>query len=254
MRGKAKIESAHAGILRNQYQRIGDVAPTLIARLVWCCVLAAQIATAQASDRPSTLLEDADLDQARRFAINAALDRGWTIRGSSDQSTVFERTLAALPGETEYDSEPATMLRIMADFVRSDDGTVVHLQAEEIRNPGESGQTMVDVTQLYRDNLMNALWSLRMKWETRDYVPPPDPGPLPTKQSRIQTSGEGQSPEVGVWAYYAEQFARDHGCVLSDRGAVLESSGAETERHRVHCDSGQAISVTCNSTSCWDGR
>jgi len=229
-------------------------APILTARMILGCLLATQLATAQVSDQPSTLLEEADLDQARRFAVDAALDRGWSVRSSSDRSAVFEQTLAPLPGETEYDGEPATLLRITADFVGRDSGTIVHLHAEEIRNPGEPGQTTVDVTQLYRDNLMNALWSLRTKWETRNYVPPPDPGPLPEKQSRIQTSRASQSPEVGVWAYYAEQLAQEHGCVLSDRGAVLESSAAQTERHRVYCEGGHSISVTCDSASCWGGR
>lgn len=226
----------------------------MVSRLIWGLVLAVQVATAQASDRPSALLEEASLDQARRFAINAALDRGWTLHSSNDRSVVFEQTLAPISGETEYDSEPATLLRIMADFLPNDGSTVVQLQAEEIRNPGEPGQTLMDATQFYRDNLMNALWSLRTKWETRDYVPPPDPGPLPPRQGGIQNSRDGQDLTVGVWAYYAEQFARDRDCMLSERGAILESSSGETERHRVYCEGGHAISVTCNSTSCWGGR
>lgn len=235
-----------------------DRAPTLISaliiRLVWTCLLAVQIPVTQAADRPSTMLEDASLEQARHFAVNAARDRGWSIQGSSGRSAVFEQILGAVPGETEYDGEPATVLRIMAEFVPHAGGTMVHLEAEEIRNPGAPEQTIADVTQLYRDNLMNALWSLRMKWETRDYVPPPDPGPLPPRQSSAPDHRPGQMPTVGLWAYYAEQFAQDRGCVLAERGAVLESAGADTERHRVHCEGERSISVSCNRDSCWSGR
>ncbi len=243
------------GTMKGRNPISGSRGLTLTALLVFACMLGVQSAIAQASDRPSTLLEDATLDQARRFAINAAIDRGWAIGSSSGRSAVFEQTLEPIPGETEYDSQPATLLRIIADFAPGNNGTTVLLQADEIRNPGEQGQTIVDVTQLYRDNLMNALWSLRMKWETRDYVPPPDPGPAPVRESRIQTARQGnQGPPVGIWAYYAEQFARDQGCMLSDRGAVLEFSGTETERHRVYCEGSPSISITCSSNSCWRAR
>jgi hypothetical protein len=56
--------------------------------------------------------------------------------------------------------------------------------------------------------------------------------------------------EPGVWAYYAEHYAKIRGCELSDDGAVLEQRQPEYEVHRVYCEGGQTFLVKCNAGAC----
>lgn len=56
--------------------------------------------------------------------------------------------------------------------------------------------------------------------------------------------------EPGVWAYYAEHYAKIRGCELSGNGAVLEQKLPEYEIHRVYCDNEKAFLVKCNAGTC----
>lgn len=59
--------------------------------------------------------------------------------------------------------------------------------------------------------------------------------------------------EVGVWAYYAEQYAREQGCEPGDLGAVLERETGTGEVHRVHCADGSSRLVRCDREQCRSG-
>jgi hypothetical protein len=59
-----------------------------------------------------------------------------------------------------------------------------------------------------------------------------------------------QTANQGVWAYYAEHYAKIRGCDISGRGATLENKQPEFEIHRVHCESGQSFRVRCNAGTC----
>jgi hypothetical protein len=56
--------------------------------------------------------------------------------------------------------------------------------------------------------------------------------------------------DTGLWAYYAEQYARAHGCDLTGQGAVLVEKQPEYEIHRVDCQGGQKFLLRCNAGSC----
>jgi hypothetical protein len=56
--------------------------------------------------------------------------------------------------------------------------------------------------------------------------------------------------DSGVWAYYAEQYARAHGCNLTGQGAVLVEKQPEYEIYRVDCQGGEKFLLRCNAGSC----
>jgi len=60
----------------------------------------------------------------------------------------------------------------------------------------------------------------------------------------------GQTGEQGVWAYYAEHYAKIRGCDVSGQGATLEEKQPELEIHRVDCKNGQSFLVKCNAGTC----
>jgi hypothetical protein len=59
-----------------------------------------------------------------------------------------------------------------------------------------------------------------------------------------------RAAEPGVWAYYAEHYARIRGCEVSASGAALEEKQPEYEIHRVYCNDGQSFRVKCNAGTC----
>jgi hypothetical protein len=59
-----------------------------------------------------------------------------------------------------------------------------------------------------------------------------------------------QTAEQGLWAYYAEHYAKIRGCDISGRGAILEEKQPELEIHRVYCENGQSFLVKCNAGTC----
>jgi hypothetical protein len=54
----------------------------------------------------------------------------------------------------------------------------------------------------------------------------------------------------GIWAYYAEHYARVRGCALTGNGAELVEKTQEYELHRVPCEGGQMFEVRCNAGVC----
>lgn len=55
---------------------------------------------------------------------------------------------------------------------------------------------------------------------------------------------------TGTWAYYAEQYARLRGCEVTDQGAVLIESRADSEILKVPCQSADSFLVKCQSGVC----
>jgi hypothetical protein len=90
--------------------------------------------------------------------------------------------------------------------------------------------------------------------ETRDARPEPAPSP------QTPAGDAGASPDnmlvlrqprqVGLWAYYAEQYARLRGCSLAGDGAVLIEKSRYGETHRVYCEGGGSYLVRCNAADC----
>lgn len=56
--------------------------------------------------------------------------------------------------------------------------------------------------------------------------------------------------DTGIWAYYAEHYARIRGCTLTADGAVLVKKSEYWETHRVDCDGGNSFLVKCNAGVC----
>lgn len=59
-----------------------------------------------------------------------------------------------------------------------------------------------------------------------------------------------RAAETGIWAYYAEHYAKIRGCAVAASGAVLEEKRPEYEIHRVPCEGGQDFLVRCNAGTC----
>jgi hypothetical protein len=229
---------------------------------------------------PSTLLLHAGIPEALEFAAETARQRGWSILHSGPESVTFEQAIDA------DGTGASALLRIEASFTRSPAGVTVTLGAQEIEaSEGGAAETR-DVTQRYRENLLNALDSLASKWGLRSAsagtAPPsrtePEPHPEPasppaaappslpvqaepspevTPGPTLRTSkpilpgpADMTNRRVGAWAYYAERYAEGHGCRLGDLGAVLEETRDGAELHRVHCADGRQMLVRCQAEVC----
>jgi hypothetical protein len=59
-----------------------------------------------------------------------------------------------------------------------------------------------------------------------------------------------QPGDTGIWAYYAEHYARVRGCTLTDGGSVLVEKQNYSETHRVDCEGGRSFLVRCNAGVC----
>lgn len=59
-----------------------------------------------------------------------------------------------------------------------------------------------------------------------------------------------RTAEPGVWAYYAEHYAKIRGCDVTDKGAILEGTQSGYEVHGVACKNGQSFRVKCNAGTC----
>jgi len=75
------------------------------------------------------------------------------------------------------------------------------------------------------------------------------PAPVPAASGNMLTLNRA-SPATGIWAYYAEHYARVRGCRLAGDGAVLLRQTPEYEEHRVYCEGGQNFMVRCNAGIC----
>jgi hypothetical protein len=225
---------------------------------------------------PSTLLLHAEIPQALAFAADTARQRGWSILHSGPASVTFEQAV-----DTDG-ADASARLRIEATFSESPAGVTVALRAQEIQSSPDGATEVRDVTQHYRENLLNALDSLASKWglrpgaagmvppATTDPAPPPAPASMPpdvpaqdvpvptvTPGPTVRTSIPMPSApagrttrRVGAWAYYAERYAEGIGCPPGDLGAVLEGSRDGAELHRVHCADGRQLLVRCRAGVC----
>ncbi len=199
------------------------LSPTLPGSLL---ALLPAVSQAQA-EPPSVLLVGANTPRAKALALDAALIKGWSVAQSERDHVVFE-TLLVEPASTGPPNAPAmgrpadTLLRIRADFTRTEDGARVTLRAEEVWYRGTPSRWSTDVTARYRANLMNALNSLQGQWAVLGPVATPDddrsgmrqgaipsliermqdmlaprpatvPSPRPTRPTRA-ASGAGSSP------------------------------------------------------------
>jgi len=92
--------------------------------------------------------------------------------------------------------------------------------------------------------------------------PPASPAPVEERPTLVATLGAADSPPVndmlvlersgqpGVWAFYAEHYAKIRGCSIGAGGAVLEEKQPEYEIHRVPCENGQEFVVRCHAGTC----
>jgi len=55
---------------------------------------------------------------------------------------------------------------------------------------------------------------------------------------------------AGAWAYYAEQYARTHGCERADGRTTLEYRHPTFELHRIRCENGGSVFVQCSAEAC----
>jgi hypothetical protein len=54
----------------------------------------------------------------------------------------------------------------------------------------------------------------------------------------------------GLWSFYAEASARERGCAVGERGAVLLNTSSEFELHEVQCDGGPNLLLRCQGGVC----
>jgi hypothetical protein len=207
-------------------------------------------ACACAASQPSVLLFEANLGDARAFAVETASSRGWRVLSLTSSAAVFEQILE---GDEEVGILVAERtLRVFADFVEESDGVRVSLRAEEVESPGTDDERLTDVTESYADNLANALASLRGKWDARRGGPAIDAEAHPSGivGSLAPESSQASAPAVGDWAYAAERYAISRGCELTDRATQLESTGQGWEEHQVFCQDGSRMRVRCHHGDC----
>ena len=58
------------------------------------------------------------------------------------------------------------------------------------------------------------------------------------------------SGRKGLWAYYAEDYARLRGCAIGDRGATLLQETSAFELHEVACVGADNMLVKCQGGVC----
>lgn len=245
---------------------------------------------------PSVLLVGANVPRAKALALDAALIKGWRVAVSERELVVFETRLEtpASPGPPGVVlgnvAPPAqTLLRIQADFTATEGGVRTALRATEVWYAGTRQQWSTDVTSPYRDNLSNALRSLREQWAaiapgaaaraaaapgagdrpaaphafatparagasgrpTGDIAAPAHAGQRASEPPRPdQPPSSLEHFPVGVWAYHAEEFAVSRGCELGERGAELLREEDGAELHRIGCRDGTTMLIRCDPERC----
>ena len=75
----------------------------------------------------------------------------------------------------------------------------------------------------------------------------PAPEPVEPKDNMLSLN---QTDGTGVWAYYAEQYARLRGCNVTDAGAQLINSGADGEILKVSCVGSDSYLLKCQNGAC----
>lgn len=229
----------------------------------------AQVA-ASVAHPASVYLEQANIPRAKALALDAALSKGWQVAVSATDHSVFETMIpasqASEPAGAEFNDAESSpvLLRIRADYMRELGGVRVLLTATEFHAPGTQAETRVDVTETYSTNLNNALASLRSQWEdvalggrgnARRRPTSNQSQAAPASQHGRASVRQPPPPEIGQWAYEAEQSAVRRGCHLGERGAVLlggrvQNKNSGHELHRVHCKNRSALLVRCDTEGC----
>ncbi|MBK1619542.1 hypothetical protein CKO42_14065 [Lamprobacter modestohalophilus] len=238
---------------------------------------------------PSIQLPDATVPRAKALSLDAALIKGWHLVDSGRDYAIFETPLdePASAGPADAHRPEKTLLRIRADFSQSKGGVTAQLSATEIWRAGTERSWSTDITQTYRAHLERALASLSAQWlqftrasvrstplqtdrrqlqlaEPIDNGGPAsldpdavskhrqDPRPFVPHAAQPQTATALQPAiRIGIWAFDAEQLARQQGCRLDEIGAILLSDKAAVELHRVGCIDRDAMLVRCNRQRCW---
>jgi hypothetical protein len=85
---------------------------------------------------------------------------------------------------------------------------------------------------------------------TRPVVAPQPPAAAPVASAPNDMLRLNVPVPTGIWAYYAEHYARIRGCNLAGEGAVLINKTPEFEEHRVYCEDGKTFLVRCNAGTC----
>lgn len=213
--------------------------------------------SAEANEPPSARLLGATVPRAKALSLDAALLRGWQLRGSGRDYAVFETLLdePASTGPPDAARSEQTHLRIRAAYSARDDGVEVSLRAEEVWRAGTPRAWMVEITDLYRDRLERALQSLRSQWQALRATESPSAGEGPAArmlgQGDDSVAAPGACRHLGLWAFDAEQLARTRGCQLDDRGAVLLSATPTVEQHQVGCLNRAPMPILCDRLRCW---
>lgn len=71
-----------------------------------------------------------------------------------------------------------------------------------------------------------------------------------TEPAENQMLALDQQRRRGIWAFYAEASARERGCAVSERGAVLLDTTPPFELHEVQCDNGENLLLQCQGGIC----
>lgn len=228
---------------------------------------------ASAGNNPSVFLPNASAARVKALALDTALIKGWTLVESSPQAVLFETRLdqPASEGPPGVTPPRTTQLLIRTQFDQTETGTLVSASAEEHWWPGTERAWSDVVTRRYSDNLQRALRSLQQRWERfADAAKPstipapmspaqPGPEPLSTdarvvapmpRAEPVPIEPSSDAAPVGLWAYYAERYARSLQCELDDRGAILIQTRQSDEIHRVFCVNRSPVMARCDRLGC----
>jgi len=83
---------------------------------------------------------------------------------------------------------------------------------------------------------------------------PAIPAPAPATPAANDMLVLNTGARKGLWAYYAEDYARLRGCALADAGAVLLQETPTYELHEVHCAGSRNFLLRCQGGVCQEMR
>ena len=124
---------------------------------------------------PSTVIAGARVDEVRSVALGLARSKGWTIVSASDQKVVLRRPVSPdAPQAVELglaDSGAPPSVEVTSVFRQAPGGVNVTVNAQLLarvqrqgKDAREPTEQRIDYTELYRDNLLRSLESLRSTW------------------------------------------------------------------------------------------
>ncbi|MGB5833918.1 MAG: hypothetical protein WBG92_18290 [Thiohalocapsa sp.] len=156
-----------------------------------------KVAIGSISDLPQTMLNGAELDDARAVAMGTARTKGWTIKDAAANRLLLERELSnSSPQATALGSSltPPT-IEVETDLVERSEGTVVALKAFVVTNPGTQEEKRIDYTSDYENQLLISLSSLQSAWlSSRNKIA--SKVPLPSEQDAEEQSQSQNDPSV----------------------------------------------------------